>query len=509
MTAPAGDASACAAVAAWDVAAGPAGGRRALAGVVEAAADAGGRGSKAWAARSGPASCWSGRQRGSGRRRGRGRGRPRPASAVDAALDRLAVGLTRGWPSRRRRRAGRSPAGARRRATGGAARRRAAAGADVGAPPPTRRCGARGRWRRPARRARTPATPLRRARRRRRARAGRRSRSCSRQRALVRRLRAPPCRRPGCRPRSRRGGPALSAGAAAAVIARVARRSSGALDGRARPGRGTGPTGWCSTGRSAIPRPADDRGHRRAVAGRIAARGGRRAGRSSCSCWISPATGSRCRWATWTPRTTVAVLVPGHRHHAGRRPRPAGAATPRTSRPRRGPRRPGAPVATRGLARLPDAGHPWRPAPRAAAERGGPALASGARRAGGRPRGRGDRAPARTTVVAHSYGTVVVDEAADAAGPARRRRRRPAGQPRDGGRRGGPGGAGGLRRRPRRPTRSPGSAGSATADRGRPRYGATALPTDPRDGPLRLLRPEPPDAGRDRARWWPGPRRAG
>jgi hypothetical protein len=54
-------------------------------------------------------------------------------------------------------------------------------------------------------------------------------------------------------------------------------------------------------------------------------------------------------------------------------------------------------------------------ATRAAARRGGPALAgdldglAAARTAVGRP-------PARTTVIAHSYGTVVVDEAADVAG---------------------------------------------------------------------------------------------
>ena len=138
---------------------------------------------------------------------------------------------------------------------------------------------------------------------------------------------------------------------------------------------------------------------------------------------------------------------------------------------------------------------PWEIAGRAAATRGGAALsASLAGLAAARTRAGAPRA--RTTVVAHSYGTVVVDEAADVPGRLAADAVVLLGSP------GMEDDARALEvpevfdAAARRWTPSPRSAGSAAPPMGR-RTGRRSCPVEFGMGHSRLLRPRPADPGRD------------
>ena len=173
--------------------------------------------------------------------------------------------------------------------------------------------------------------------------------------------------------------------------------------------------------------------HARAAARVVAVRMARRrqpGGRSSCTCSTWRATGSCWRSATWTPPTPSPSLVPGVGNTPGRRPRPRWSGTPADLGAAARAAAPGRDGRDGGLAGLPAAGHPRVRRPPVPPPSAGARPRRRPRRAGGRPAARPRRGRPRTTVVAHSYGTVVVDEAADEPGRAGRRRRRPAGQSR-------------------------------------------------------------------------------
>ena len=160
--------------------------------------------------------------------------------------------------------------------------------------------------------------------------------------------------------------------------------------------------------------PRTPAGRRRVVAGRIARE---EAGGQHVQLHLLDLAGDRVVLALGDLDTaaTVAVLVPG----VGNTPEDdlgalVGDAADVAAAARDAA--PGASVVVGGLARLPDAAHdPDRRHPRFAAESGGPVLAKSL---AGLAAARTATATgaSRTTVVAHSYGTVVVDEAADAPG---------------------------------------------------------------------------------------------
>ena len=320
---------------------------------------------------------------------------------------------------------------------------------------------------------------------------------------VARRGAGPRCPRPPARrtpARWPRGGPALSAAQQQASI-RCVPGAPWARSTACPPGPGTGPTGCSWTGPLDDPRTSPDEARTAAavVAERIAAE--EAAGRAGPAAAARPAAATGWCWrsATWTPPTTSPSSCPGIGNTAGRTTsaRLVGDARRR----RRGRVAAVAPAVDgrrrwSGSATAPRAARAGDPRPGRAAAQGGPALAREPRRAGGGPRGDGDRAGrARRswrTATARSWST----RRPTSPGRLRRRRRRPARQPRDGGRRGEPRGAGGVRRGVRRPIRSPalgwfGHRTVGAAVRRRPE-----LPVDPRHGALGLLRPRP-------SRRWP------